>query len=122
MNVHYENLQFDWVKGHARDPSSNSMLLLTSSVYVPSFIILRLMVIELWRKQTDRQTYKTIAYSIPVKYLIIEDSDLEITKYSEVKELTTLPISRHFSQTTRNFSQGFSPTRRRVSHHCHIVA
>ena len=47
LSVHYENLKFDRVKGHVRDPSLNSMLLLTSSVFVPSFIILRLIVLEL---------------------------------------------------------------------------
>ena len=56
LNFHYENLKFDLVKGHVRDPPSNSILLLTSSVYVPSFIILRLIVFELCWKQTDRQT------------------------------------------------------------------
>ena len=39
--------QFDQVKVHVRDPSSNSMLLLTSSIIVPSFIILRQRVREL---------------------------------------------------------------------------
>ena len=60
LNVHYENLQFDRVKGHVRDPFSNSILLLTSSKIVPSFIILRLIVLELsWKRtdgRTDRQT------------------------------------------------------------------
>ena len=56
LNVHYENLQFDRVKGRVRDPYSNSVLLLTSSIYVPSFIILRQIGLELRWKQTDRQT------------------------------------------------------------------
>ena len=43
-----ENLQFDRVQGHVRDPSSNSMLLLTSSIYVQNFSILRPIVFELW--------------------------------------------------------------------------
>ena len=47
---------FDRVKGHVSDPSSNPTLLLTSGVYVPSFIILRLIILELWLKQTDRRT------------------------------------------------------------------
>ena len=71
LNVHYENLQFERVTSHVRDPSSNSMLLLTSSVYVHSFVILRLIVLELWWKQTDRQTYKSITLSISVEYLMI---------------------------------------------------
>ena len=56
VHVQYVNLQFDRVKGHARDPSSKSMLLLTSSIYVQSFIILRLIVLELSGKQTIGQT------------------------------------------------------------------
>ena len=48
--------QFDRFKGHVRDPSSNSMLLLTSSIIVPGFIILRRRVNELSRKRTDAQT------------------------------------------------------------------
>ena len=48
LNVHYENLQFDQVKGHVRDPSLNSVLLLTSSIYVRNFINLRHIVLELW--------------------------------------------------------------------------
>ena len=43
-----ENLQFDQVKGHALDPSSNTRLLLTSSINVQNFNILRLIVLELW--------------------------------------------------------------------------
>ena len=46
----------DRVKGHIRDSSSNSMLLLTSSIIVPNFIILRRRVHELSWKQTDRRT------------------------------------------------------------------
>ena len=46
-------LQFDRVKGQVRDPSLNSMLLLTSSIYLQSFIILRLLILV---KPTDRQT------------------------------------------------------------------
>ena len=64
LNVHYENLQFDRVKGHARDPSSKSMLLLTSTITVQSFISLRPLVLELCVKtdgRTGRRTYKTIA-------------------------------------------------------------
>ena len=47
--------QFDRVKGHVRDPSSNLMLLLTSSIIVPSFIILSQRVHELSWERTDRQ-------------------------------------------------------------------
>ena len=53
LNAHYENLKFDRVKGHVLGPSSNSMLLLTSNIIVQSFIIVRLIVLELWGKQTD---------------------------------------------------------------------
>ena len=76
LNVHYENLQFYPVKGHVRDPSSNSVLLLTSSIYVPSFIILRQIVLELSWKQTDGQTDRETDIQddrikrIPVEYLI----------------------------------------------------
>ena len=48
--------QFDRVKSHVRDPSSNSMLLLTSIIIVPSFIILRRLVHELSWERTDGRT------------------------------------------------------------------
>ena len=47
LNVHNGNLQFDRVKGHVRDPSLNSMLLLTSITRVQSFITLHRRVHEL---------------------------------------------------------------------------
>ena len=56
LNGQFENLQFDRVKGHARDPSSNSMLLLTSTIIVQSFIILSRFVPELSWARRDRQT------------------------------------------------------------------
>ena len=64
-----------------RDPSSNTILLLTSTIKsLQSYIILRLIVLELWWKQTDWQTdrqtdieaYKKITQSIPVEYLILK--------------------------------------------------
>ena len=51
--------RFDRVKGHVRDPSSNSMSLLTSSVYVPSFIILRPRVHELSWERRDGHTRRS---------------------------------------------------------------
>ena len=45
--------QFDGVRGHVRDPSSNSILLLTSTIIVQSFIILRRLVYELSWDHTD---------------------------------------------------------------------
>ena len=55
-SVHQNTPQFDRVKGRVRDPSSNPMLLLTSSIIVPSFIILRLRVLKLSCERTDRRT------------------------------------------------------------------
>ena len=45
--------QFDRVKGHIRNSSANSMLLLTSSTHVQSFIILRRRVHEVSWERTD---------------------------------------------------------------------
>ena len=67
--------QFDRVKGQALDPSLNSMLLLILSIFVQSFIIPRLLILELLGKKTDgrtdRQTDKTVPLRIPVEYLIM---------------------------------------------------
>ena len=60
LHVHYENFQFEWVKGHVSSASSNYGLLLTSSIILPSFIILRLNILlsygENSHTQTDRRT------------------------------------------------------------------
>ena len=48
--------EFDRVKGHVRDSSSNLMLLLTSITHVQSFIILRRLDQELSWKGKDRRT------------------------------------------------------------------
>ena len=51
-------LKFDRVKGHVRDPSSNSKLLLTSTIIVQSFIILLLTLFLSYgeNRHTDRRT------------------------------------------------------------------
>merc|ERR1712000_752921 len=38
---------------------------------------------------------------------------------TQVSRITT--FCRHFSQTTRNFTKSFGPSRSRISHHTHIV-
>ena len=61
VHVHYVRHQFDRVRGYVRDPSSNSMSLLTSSIIVQSFIILRRLVHvhELLWKRTDGHTRRS---------------------------------------------------------------
>ena len=70
VNVHYVvllyalcacalcKLQFDRVKGQVRDPSLNSVLPLTSSIYVQSFIVLRPLLLEFRENRQTGRTYQ----------------------------------------------------------------
>ena len=102
------NLQFDRVKGHVYDLTSNSMLLLTSSIIAPSFIFLCRIVLELsWKqadRRTDRWTYKTIAWSILVEYLITMDHGCHSASVSVPRAWEE---KHHFSGVERAFPSPF---------------
>ena len=57
--MYYENPKFYLVQGYVRDPSSNSMSLLTWTMYVQKFSILRRLVHELPWKGADIQDDRT---------------------------------------------------------------
>ena len=91
-------LGFDGVKGQVRGPSLNSMSLLTSSIYLQSFIILRRIVHEVMKTdgqtdtnrqidgQTDSRTHRPWVIGKKTDGLTDEQTDKRINRQTNTQE------------------------------------